>query len=467
MDNRTTLAKALQINQDLERYGAFAEIGAGQEVARHFFLAGRASQTIAKTMSAYDMIYSDEIYGREMSGRYVVESRLMKMLDKEYALLQRRLATHRGDKTKFFAFANTVATGTPETPRCHGWMGVQFQKTKNGPSNTIILHVRMMDRLRIQQQEALGVLGVNLLEAAFYHLDNPEHFIDNLIENLKKDQLVIDVLKFAGPDLGHFDNRRMNLSLVARGVSEAVLFDHQLDILNIADSIHGKALLFQRGSYRPLTKTHLDVLAKGLEQLKKEVGATEIIPILEITIPTKENLNLDDFITRIEMISSLGFRPLVSQFHLFYQLKRFFRKYTDQPMAIVMEASKLSKIFDESHYKNLEGGIMEGLGKLLDSKTKLFIYPYKTDLLCQTAKTYHPPIRMSHLYSHFLDLQQIIDISGCDETGIYHHSNEVRNLIEKKDSAWEKMVPAKIADLIRTKNDQWLKVKLPERAKLS
>ena len=456
MDNRTTLAKALEINLDLERYGAFAEIGAGQEVARHFFLAGRASQTIAKTMSAYDMIYSDEIYGREKSGRYVVESRLMKMLDKEYALLQRRLATHRGDKTKFFAFANTVATGTSETPRCHGWMGVQFQKTFNGPSNTIILHVRMMDRMRIQQQEALGVLGVNLLDAAFYHLDNPEHFIDNLIENLKKDQMVIDVLKFAGPDLGYFDNRRMNLSLVARGVSEAVLFDPQLEILNIADTVHGKALLFQRASYKPLTKTHLDVLEKGLEQLKKEAAGTEILPILEITIPSQEKLNMDDYITRIEMITNLGFMPLVSQFHLFYQLKRFFRKYTDQPMAIVMEASKLSKIFDESHYKNLEGGIMEGLGKLLDSKTKLFIYPYKTDLLCQTAQTFHAPLKVSHLYSHFLDLQQITDISGCDETGIYHHSNEVRTLISKKDKSWEKMVPQKVAELIQKAKDSWL-----------
>ncbi len=456
MDPRTTLAKALQINQDLERYGAFAEIGAGQEVARHFFLAGRASQTIAKTMSAYDMIYSDEIYGREASGRYVVESRLMKMLDKEYALLQRRLATHRGDKTKFFAFANTVATGTPETPRCHGWMGVQFQKNPNGESNTIILHVRMLDRMRIQQQEALGVLGVNLLEAAFFHLDDPEHFIDNLIENLKKDQLVIDVLKFAGPDLKHFDNRRMNLSLVARGVSEAVLFDAHLDILNIADTVHGKILLFQRGSYKPFTKTHLDVLEKGIEQLTKETGTKEVLPILEITIPPKSELDMDDFITRIEMIAKLGFKPLVSQFHLYYQLKRFFRKYTDQPMAIVMEASKLSKIFDEFHYKNLEGGIMEGLGKLLDAKTKLFIYPHKTDQLCQTASTFHPPPKVAHLYSHFLDLQQITDISGCDESGIYHHANEIRELFQKKDSSWEKMVPQKIADLIKKTKVQWL-----------
>ncbi|MBO9668740.1 MAG: hypothetical protein J7501_18215, partial [Bdellovibrio sp.] len=160
----TPVSKALRINQDLTRYGAFAEIGAGQEVARHFFQAGKASQTIAKTISAYDMIVSDDIYGREANGRYVCESRLDKMLGYEYKLLIERLGTHRGDKTCFFSFANTVATASSGTNKqSHGWMGVRFQAKPGGPSNDIILHVRMLDRHRLQQQEALGILGVNLI----------------------------------------------------------------------------------------------------------------------------------------------------------------------------------------------------------------------------------------------------------------------------------------------------------------
>lgn len=456
MENRTTAAKALKINLDLERYGAFAEIGAGQEVARHFFMAGRASQTIAKTMSAYDMIYSDEIYGKEKSGRYVVEPRLHKMLEKEYSLLQRRLASHRGNKTAFFAFANTVATGTPESPRCHGWMGVQFQTKPNGEPNTIVLHVRMMDRHRLQQQEALGILGVNLIEAAFYQLKDPDKFIDYLIENMKKDQLVIDVLKFNGPDLKHFDNLKMNLNLVSHGVSQAVLFAPNLEILNIGDIAYEKSLLIQRASYRPITKSHLDVLEKGTAQLKRETGSGEVLPILEITIPPKAELDVNDYTTRIEIISQLGYHTLISQFHLFYKLKHFFRMYTQKPLAIVLEASRLEKIFDEDHYTDLEGGILEGLGKLLDHQTKLYIYPHKTDKICQTAKTFFPPKEVAHLYKHFVDLKQIEDISGCDETGVYLHSEDVRNLIQKKDKNWEKLVPTKVADLIKKNKDLWV-----------
>lgn len=453
MENRTAAAKALKVNMDLERYGAFAEIGAGQEVARHFFVAGRASQTIAKTMSAYDMIYSDEIYGKEKTGRYVCESRLHKMLDKEYSLLQRRLAAHRGEKTAFFSYANTVATGTPESPRCHGWMGVQFQTKPKGETNTIVLHVRMMDRHRLQQQEALGILGVNLIEAAFYQLKNPEKFIDCFIENIKKDQIVIDVLKFSGPDLRHFDNVKMNLNLVSHGVSEAALFSPEMEVLNVGDAVYGKSLLIQRGTYHPVTNTHLDVLEKGLAQLKRDGGNKDVLPILEITIPPKTEVDVNDFYRRVEAISKLGYHTLISQFHLFYKLKHFFRVYNQKPLAIVIEASKLPKIFDKEHYKDLEGGALEGLGKLLDSQTKLYVYPHKTEKLCQTARTFFPPPDIKDIYVHFLNLGQVQDISGCDEASVYWHSEDIRKLIKKKDKSWEKLVPTKMAELIKKNKD--------------
>ncbi|MBJ7344663.1 MAG: hypothetical protein JHD09_05220, partial [Gemmataceae bacterium] len=102
-----TRQKAIQINMDSSKYGAFTEIGAGQEVARWFFSVGGASGTIAKTMSAYDMTVSDAIYGP--CERYVSKQRLQSMLDREYDLLVERLDTKRGETTKFFAFANTVA----------------------------------------------------------------------------------------------------------------------------------------------------------------------------------------------------------------------------------------------------------------------------------------------------------------------------------------------------------------------
>src|SRR6476661_2955237 len=121
-----THQKALQINLDPSKYGTFAEIGAGQEVARWFFRVGGAAGTVAKTISAYDMAVSDAIYGS--AERYVSRQRLRAMLDYEYDLLRQRLDKTRGDKTSFFVFANTVATRGFKRPEDgHGWLGIRFQ----------------------------------------------------------------------------------------------------------------------------------------------------------------------------------------------------------------------------------------------------------------------------------------------------------------------------------------------------
>ena len=455
-----TLSKALRINQDCSRYGAFAEIGAGQEVARHFFQAGKASQTIAKTMSAYDMIVSDEIYGREASGRYVCESRVVKMLTHEYKLLIDRLAPRRGSNTRFFAFANTVATASVgSSKQSHGWMGVRFQKDFGGPHNDIILHVRMLDRYRLDQQEALGILGVNLLNCAFYHSDTTECFISRLTENLKEGQVVIDVVKFNGPDLKHFDDRLMNLELVRRGLAEAILFSPDNEILNIADAIYGKSLLIQRGTFRPITVTHIDVLQKGLVQIREDIAKTEgkdldVLPMMELTmhaLQTDGHVNEKDFLARVETITALGFPVLISNFFLFYGLKRFSRRYNPHFMALVVGASHLDKLFNEEHYRDLEGGLLEGMGKLLEQKTKLYIYPHKTLQLCLTTKSFFPAPHLRHLYSYFIENQQIVDISGCDEASEYLHSADVMDLLEAKDPRWESGVPKKVCELIKSK----------------
>lgn len=460
----TTLGKALRINKDTNRYGAFAEIGAGQEVARHFFQAGKASQTIAKTISAYDMTVSDDIYGREPNGRYVCEPRLEKMLTHEYDLVVDRLTSVRGKESRFFAFANTVATasssGNKQTQKqSHGWMGVRFQTEPGGPANDIILHVRMLDRARLQQQEALGVLGVNLLDCAFYHLDKAEDFISYLVENLRDGQIVIDVIRFKGPALAHFHQGLMNLELVNRGLAEAILFSPKNEILNISDAIYGKSLLIQRGTFRPVTTTHIDVLQKGLKQLQGEIqnhekAGTEILPIMELTmhnLQTDGHINEKDFLDRVEALTSLGMHVMISNFFLFYGLKRFIRRYNTHFMALVVGASHLNKLFNEKHYENLEGGILEGLGKLMEPKTKLYVYPHKTSDLCLTTRSFFPDPQLRHIYSYFIENKQIQDISGCDETDEYLHSIDVMKMIENSDPRWESCVPETVRDLIKSK----------------
>ena len=429
-ETRTVLNKALEINLNPQIYGAFAEIGAGQEVARFFFQAGKASQTIAKTISAYDMVYSDEIYGKESSGRYVCESRLRKMLDKEFSLLHRRLSATRGANTCFFAFANTVATGDQKKKFSHGWMGIRFQTTPDGEPNDIVMHIRLLDKYRLQQQETLGVLGVNLVHAAFSSLKNSADILTSLVENIKADQVVIDCIRFTGPDLSHINNHLVNLELVRRGLAEAILFSPQQDILSISDDIYQKSLVIQRGTYRPVTTTHIDVLEKGIAQFKKDVPAEKnnTLVMFELTMHNLSqdgNIHEKDFLDRVSSLCSLGHHVLVSNFFLYYRLKRFLRFYTQKPITLIIGASHLDGLFTESHYADLEGGILEGLGKLLDHSTSLYVYPHKTPLSCATAKIFTPASHLVPLYQYFLQQKKIVDISGCDEIDEYLHSEDV------------------------------------------
>ncbi len=451
---KSTLNRALDINQNPQIYGAFAEIGAGQEVARFFFQAGQASATIAKTMSAYDMVYSDEIYGKEPNGRYVCESRLNKMLDKEYGLLIRRLDATRGKTSTFFAYANTVTTGGQTKRVCHGWMGVRFQTKPGGEYNDIIMHVRMLDKYRLQQQETLGVLGVNLVYTGFFAHAKADSFIENLTENIKQGQVVIDVIKTSGPDLAHLNNHLLNLELVRKGLAESVLFSSKKEIQFISDAIYNKPLIIQRGSFKPITNTQIDILNKGQEQFKKDFKSEskQAKVILELTmqnLSSKGQMQEQDFLDRVSSLCDLGYDVLVSNYFLFYKLKNSLRQYTQSPIVFLISAAHLEKVFDEKYYEDLEGGILEGLGKLLDTKTNLYIYPHKTEKLCTTAAVYRPDGDMQNIYSYFMSKKFIVDVSGCDQIEEFIHSDDIQKLIKKGDKAWEKMVPTIIKDQIK------------------
>lgn len=456
---RTTQGKALRINLDLERYGSFAEIGAGQEVARHIFLAGKASQTVALTISAYDMIYSDHIYGKEKSGRYVCQSRLTKMLDHEYEKLQKRLGPVRGDKTSFFAFASTVATSSNSSSKqSHGWLGVRFQTCPGGPANDILLHVRMIDSQRLLQQETLGVLGINLCFSSFYYSQDPTQFISQLIDNIKESSLIIDALKIAGPDLNLLNENKLNLELVQKGYSEGILFNPKMEISDLSETLWNKSVLIQRGSYSPVTKTHIDIINKGCAQLMSDHKLTEkdYIAIAELSTEELQNklkFDYDDYLSRVQALTSSGYYVLVSNLKLFYKLKNLIRKSTQKSIAIVVGANVLEKLFDETHYTSLEGGLMEGLGKLLDKKTHLYIYPDKTETSCSTARSFKPDKNFSLIYQHYINNHSIKDISGCDELDRYWHSDDVLALIKNKDQKWQDLVPKNLVEFYQKKSN--------------
>lgn len=444
--------KALDINLDLSRYGSFAEIGAGQEVARQFFQAGKASQTIALTISAYDMTFSDIIYGKEKSGRYVCESRVRKMLDREYEKLVERLGQVRGKNTAFFAFADTVATGSEGKKNSHGWMGLKFQHKPGAQPSEVVLHMRLLDRHRLQQQETLSILGVNLLHSSFYKTTHPQEFIESLFDKIKNGSIAVDAVHFNGEAFKKFDELAVNLHMVELGWSEAIYINTDGKVQNAADALWGKDILVQRAFYNPVTNTHLDVMDKGTKHFSKEFGAkaSDVVNIFEFTMNNRiknTKISVDEALKKVKMISSLKKPVLVSSFSLFYKLKEHLRSMSEKPLGIVIGATHLEKLFDEKFYFDLPGGILEGMGKLVDEKTRLYIYPHKTEMMCLQVKSFFPKPAMKNLYSHFVDNKFIQDIAGCDEIQEFVHSDDILKLVKKKDNRWKKLVPESVQSI--------------------
>jgi len=314
----TATQKALIINKDVAKYGTFAEIGAGQEVAREFFHAGGASGTIAKSISAYDMVFSDAIYGK--APRFVSRERLKLMLDHEYQLLIERLGAARGDHTIFFVFANTVATSNYKgTNEAHGWLGIRFQIDPKGEPSEVVLHVRMWDKEAALQQQALGIVGVNLIYGAFYYRADSQKMIESLRDNLGPDRIEVDMLRFAGPYFETVDNRLMSLHLVECKLTNAVMFGRQCDVLQPSEVLHKKAILVERGSFRPVTHVNVDMINCATAQFLQEplVKGKDSIILMEITMNnllSSGALDAQDFLSRVDLLADIGFIVLISNY---------------------------------------------------------------------------------------------------------------------------------------------------------
>lgn len=476
----TTNRKALTINLDPDKYGTFAEIGAGQEVARVFFHAGGASGTIAKTISAYDMTFSDAIYGK--SARYVSQERLSLMLDHEYALLQERLTKERGERTEFFVFADTVSarnfTGTNEQ---HGWMGVRFQAKPGGEPSEIIMHVRMWDKENILQQEALGIVGTNLLYGAFYYRDDPSKFIESLLDNLSHDRIEVDMLELRGPEFADVDNRLTSLLLVQHGLTNAVMFGPKGEVLQPSEVLYKKAILVERGSFRPVTHVNVDMLNCATAQFMQEpvVKGKNIVVLMEITMHNllaSGELNADDFLSRVDLLGDIGFTVLISNYSEFYRLTSYFRRYTKEMIGVAMGINNLIEIFNEKYYENLEGGILESFGRLFRHSVKLYIFPMRQEAyehylatgetttahdaskanghsfaagVLINAKNVQVTEHLRNLYAHLLENHFIDCIVGFNTDILHIFSRDVLRRIQEKDDSWETMVPQAVATAIK------------------
>lgn len=448
--------KALRINLNSTIYGTFSEIGAGQEVVRHFFRAGGASGTIAKAMSAYDKDFSDAIYGKEDKARYVCKPRLDKMLNHEYRLIMERL-TRKDHLTKtYFSFADTVTTiNYQKTIQGHGWMGLKFQTAPEKEPNIVIIHVRMHEQDVLLQQASIGVLGVNLIYGCYFFHKNPKDLLLSLYDDLSRDKIEIDTVEMTGPDFD-VDNRLLSLYLVKNGMTDAVIFSPDGQNLQAADILYKKNILALRGSFRPVTKVNIDMIMKGLKLFESEykVDGDNIQVLFEITLNNlraEGAINEQDFLDRADILCSLGQTVLVSNYSKYYKLVEYFTRYTTKRMGIIMGTNMLIELFNEKYYRDLNGGILEAFGILFSRDLKIYLYPFKDYKTGKLLNSINCPVhpRLKPLYDYLVYNKRLIDIEehNPDVLGIY--SKDVLDLIQNGCGGWEDMVPTYVDTIIK------------------
>lgn len=449
--------KAFKINLDRSIYGTFAEIGAGQEVANWFFRAPATAGTVAKSISAYDMTISDALYGK--SGRYVSQERVIDMVNYEYDLLKERLGENRGEESRFFAFTDTVrARGYKDSANCHGWLAVRYQLQPGRPSGTIVLHVNLLDQENVDQMEALGILGVNFIDAAYHHVGNLREFVNSLTDFIAPGRIEIDMLKFYGAPFSTVDNRICALELVRQGMTPTTIFMPSGEVAQAAEVFYKRPLMILRGSFVPVTNLHLDMLTQASKVFPPVGERDEARPCREVCELSLSNLlrgdgevDLISFLDRADALQALGKVVMVSNCPEFHRVAAILRRYTREPIGMILSIGLLNELFKEKWSESLQGGILESFGRLFKNKLSLLVYPWRNrkngELV--TADNFRAPEGLRHLYQHFLENGMITNI-GCGDDCLLDMTGRRIMTEARKGGSWEEWVPEEGRELVRS-----------------
>ncbi len=444
--------KAFHVNIDSNKYGTFAEIGAGQEVARWFFRVGGASGTVAKTISAYDKTVSDAIYGP--SERYVSRKRLQQMLDYEYNLLLERLNASRGDKTNFFVFADTVAARSyTHRDDSNGWLGIKFQATPRAEPSEVLIHVRLLDDENVREQEALGIIGVNLIYGALFQHENPRLLITSLFDQLSKSRIDVDMIKFSGPGFANVDNRLMSLQLVEQGLTEAVMFTTDGEVVQASEMLYKKPVLVERGTFRPVNNLHVDLLECSRRQFVADSPENQnAVVLMEITMRNLlQNVQVQpiDFLARVDAMGAIGHTVLVTSHQEFYHLVDYLRRTTSSSIGIAVGMPTVQELIDPRYYATLPGGVLSALGRLYNGPVKLYVYPKEENGKLITVANMDVPADLAPLHDYLLVNHLIEDLQGINKDYLKIHYSDLLKSIRSGDPSWETMVPPAVAELIK------------------
>jgi len=450
-----TEQKALEINLDDLVYGTFSEIGAGQEVARYFFQVGAAAGTIAKSMSAYDKVYSDKIYGQEPNGRYVCEPRLYRMLNYEYNLMVDRLRLERPNST-FFVFADTVAAiNYSRTIQGDGWLGLRFQLHPEAEPNDLVIHVKMQDNNNQLQQQAIGIVGVNMIYACYRYNNDANLLIQSLIDGLKG-RVTIDMIRLTGPDFQDVDNRLLTLKLVQFDLTDVSMFDGTGKPVHASEFLYKKNVMIVRGSYRPLTLVNLDMIQRGFEQFRKEadVDASKSIILTEITVNNLSAhgpIDEQDFLDRAELLCELGQTVVISNCDDHFNLINYLNDYKVPKLGIVVGVRQLLDLITEKYYENMDGDLLSYFGKIFKKHVRYYIYPSMQEGSADLMQAHNLPVPegVRFLYKHLLDNRQVLDVQNFNPEILHIFSQSVHQMITNNEHGWEAMVPRKVVSVIK------------------
>lgn len=373
-----THEKALSVNLDPYIFGSFAEIGAGQEVARWFLQVGAASGTVAKTISAYDKEVSDNLYGA--GTRYVSKPRLRCMLEHEWSQLLSQLNAIRGATTRFFSFVDTIsARNFAGDNECHGWIGLRFQMQPQSPPSDVILHVNLRDRSNLAQQAAVGILGVNLIHAAFHQPTSAEEFLAQLSADLPLRRIEIDCVELQGPAFQMWNPRFVHASLASNNLAEAVVFPVDGNIIPPTELLYKRAIVLApiASNVDPLFERMIEATLASLskQDLEQSKGSIGLFCLsCAASVAGQPTLTAAQLLERVDVLQKLGSGVLVFRERELYKMGAFVNRFTKARIHFAVELSLLVRALQDN-YNDLDGSLLEGIARLFRENVRVDVFP--------------------------------------------------------------------------------------------
>ena len=451
----STKEKSVHININSTYYGAIAEIGGGQETARHLFQAGGASNTVAKSISAYDKLFSDHFYNQGTPSRYVAEDRLRKMLDYEYDELIEIL--DKKNTQKFFAFANTVETlNFSKTNQGNGWLGIAVEGTDRYSPNKMFIHVKLHENDTLLQQYTLGTLGINLIYGGLFQWQDPQSILLSLLDNLDTDRVEVDYIYVEGPDMELVDNRLLNLMLVNNDMTPAIMFDQSGKVQQPSDMLYKKNVIVLRGYFRPINNLGMEFIEDSLDFFKRDENykPDNTIAFCEISLKylmQNEKVDEKDFLHRVDLLNMMGQSVMVSKFYRYFQLVKYFGQFKLIKLRIVVGLPAFDKILDSDNYTDLRGGLLESMGALFQEHVKIYLYPY---IDARTGEVVYPDddhfSKENKLLWQYLNaIKKILVLKSIAPKNLEIRSEHISELIENGDDSFANYVPDKVFQHIK------------------